>query len=112
LGSMSCTALLVAQQRPQQRPIDLPTSKQLTVPVPGRLGTLNSFPANIAISPDRHYAALLNNGYGTQESGARQSMAVLDLKTNQIADFPDGRFPEDAHQSYFLGMTFSEIGRA
>jgi len=110
LVSIAVAALLWAQQRPQQRQIELPTSKQLTVPVPGRLGTLNSFPANIALSPDRHYAALLNNGYGTQESGARQSMAVLDLKTNQIADFPDGRFPEDAHQSYFLGMTFSADG--
>jgi DNA-binding beta-propeller fold protein YncE len=102
--------LLWAQPRPRQKQIALPNSKQLRVPVPGGVGRLNSFPATIALSSEGHYAALLNNGFGTQESGARQSIAVLDLKTNQIADFPDDRFPQDAHQSYFLGLTFSGDG--
>src|SRR5258706_10430284 len=93
--------------------ISLPTSKTLTVPTPGRIGATNSFPATIAISPDGRYAALLNDGYGTQESMAMQSIAVLDLQTNQISDYPDKRFSEEerVHQSYFLGLVFSADGK-
>ena len=91
--------------------ISLPTSKMLTTPTPGHIGSTNSFPATIALSPDGRYAALLNDGYGTQETIATQSIAVLDLKTNQIADFPDKRFGEEAHQSYFLGLVFSSDGK-
>ena len=102
-------------QDPQHRisSISLPTSKTLTIPSPGRIGATNSFPATIAISPDGHYAALLNDGYGTQESMATQSIAVLDLQTNQISDYPDKRFSEEerAHQSYFLGLVFSSDGK-
>ncbi len=65
----------------------------------------------MVVSPDGQYAALLNDGYGTQETNERQSIAVLDLRTNQIADFPDGRFGTEAHQSYFLGLAFSSDGR-
>ncbi len=36
---------------------------------------------------------------------------MLDLKTNQLADFPDKRFGEDVHQSYFLGLVFSSDGK-
>ncbi len=77
LGLLICFAaltLVLAQQRRQlqHRQIPLPTSKQLTVPVPGRLGQLNSFPATIALSADHH--------------------------------------SQDAHQSYFLGLTFSADG--
>ncbi|MGC2792858.1 MAG: phosphoesterase, partial [Candidatus Sulfotelmatobacter sp.] len=80
-------------------------------PTPGRIGSTNSFPATIVISPDGRYAALLNNGYGTQETMAMQSIAVLDLKTNQITEFPDKRFGEDVHQSYFLGLVFGSDGK-
>jgi len=92
------------------RQIPLPTSKLLNTPSPGRLGSLNSFPATIALSRDGRYAALLNDGYGTQDDQAHQSIAVLDLNTNQIADFPDDHLPENAHQSYFLGLAFSSDG--
>jgi DNA-binding beta-propeller fold protein YncE len=71
---------------------------------------LNSFPATIALSPDSHYAALLNDGYGTQATQAHQSISILDLTTNQLADFPDDRLPESAHQSYFIGLGFSSDG--
>ncbi len=40
-----------------------------------------------------------------------QSIAVLDLKTNQITEYPDKRFGEDVHQSYFLGMVFGSDGK-
>ena len=103
---------LPAQNRqPETSSISLPTSKLLTNPAPGRIASTNSFPATIAISPDGHYAALLNNGYGTQETLATQSIAVLDLKTNQLSDYPDKRFGEEAHQSYFLGLVFGSDGK-
>ncbi len=92
-------------------PIMLPTSKMLTVPSPGRLGSTNSFPATMVVSPDGHYSLLLNDGYGTQETLAQQSISVLDLKTNQIVDYPDARFSEPSHQSYFLGLAFSSDGK-
>ncbi len=100
-----------AQEQPATSSIPLPSSKTLTIPTPGRIGATNSFPATIVISPDRRYAALLNNGYGTQETMAMQSIAVLDLKTNQIAEYPDKRFGEDVHQSYFLGLVFGSDGK-
>jgi DNA-binding beta-propeller fold protein YncE len=103
-----------AQQPASQndhRSIPLPTSKTLTVPTPGRIGDTNSFPATIALSPDGHYAALLNDGYGTQETLAHQSIAVLDLKTNHITDYPDARLSDESHQSFFLGLVFSSDGK-
>jgi hypothetical protein len=62
-------SLLVARVNESVHRIDLPTGRSLTLPVPGFLARTNSFPETIAISPDRHYAALLNQGYGTQEAG-------------------------------------------
>ncbi|MGO9085392.1 MAG: bifunctional YncE family protein/alkaline phosphatase family protein [Candidatus Sulfotelmatobacter sp.] len=106
------SAILSAQSPSDARPpINLPTSKMLTVPSPGRIGSTNSFPATMVLSPDGRYAALLNDGYGTQETLAHQSIAVLDLKTNQIADYPDARFGDDAHQSFFIGLAFSTDGK-
>ncbi len=88
--SIALTTVVLAQERqPDASSIPLPTSKMLTVPSPGRLGSTNSFPATIVLSPDGHYAALLNDGYGTQETLATQSITVLDLKTNQITVYPD-----------------------
>ena len=104
---------VVARAADRSRRINLPTSKTLTLPVPGYLGRTNSFPATIALSPDGHYAALLNQGYGTQESGARQSIAILDLSNNQLHDFPDDRLSDDysTRQSYFIGLAFSTDGK-
>ncbi len=103
-------APLFAQDSVKPRHLSLPTSKMLDTPSPGRIGALNSFPATIALSPDGRYAALLNNGYGTQQTQAHQSITILDLKTNQLTDFPDPRLSETAHQSYFLGLAFSSEG--
>jgi DNA-binding beta-propeller fold protein YncE len=110
------TALLVvfmvARAADRSGRINLPTSKSLTLPVPGYLARTNSFPATIALSPDGRYAALLNQGYGTQETGARQSIAILDLSNNQLHDFPDDRLSDETstHQSYFIGLAFSSDG--
>ncbi len=113
IAFLSLHAALRAQERKTENrsSISLPTSKTLTIPTPGRIGSTNSFPATIAISPDGRYAALLNDGYGTQETMAMQSIAVLDLKTNQLADYPDKRFGEEVHQSYFLGLVFASDGK-
>ena len=105
-------AARAANQR--SRVIHLPTSKNLTLPVPGFIARTNSFPATIAMSPNGRYAALLNQGYGTVESGARQSIGILDLTTNQLRDFPDDRLVADTtstRQSYFMGLAFSSDGK-
>jgi DNA-binding beta-propeller fold protein YncE len=104
---------VVALAADRSRRINLPTSKTLTLPVPGYLARTNSFPATIALSPDGRYAALLNQGYGTQETGARQSIAILDLSNNQLHDFPDDRLSDDysTRQSYFIGLAFSSDGK-
>jgi len=92
-------------------PINLPTSKMLTAPVPGRIGSTNSFPGTMVLGPDGHFAALLNYGYGTQETLARQSISILNLDKNEITDFPDARLNDEAHQSYFIGLAFSSDGK-
>ena len=94
----------------RSRVIHLPTSKTLTLPGPGHVARTNSFPATIAVSPGGPYAALLNQGYGTQESGGRQSIAILNLVNNRLRDFPDDRLGNDARQSYFTGLAFSSDG--
>jgi len=105
--------LVVARAADRSRRINLPTSKTLTLPVPGYLARTNGFPATIALSPDGRYAALLNQGYGTQETGARQSIAILDLSNNQLHDFPDDRLSDEpsTHQSYFIGLAFASDGK-
>jgi DNA-binding beta-propeller fold protein YncE len=105
------TVSLYSQKDPKAGDVWLPTSKRLMLPMPGRLGAVNSFPVTIAVSPDKHYAALLNDGYGTQKAQALQSIAILDLATNELTDFPDDRLPESAHQSYFVGLAFSSDGK-
>ena len=105
------TIVLAQQGSLVWRRIDLPTGKALLGPTPGRIGQLNGFAAAIAVSPDGHYAAVLNDGYGTQKNQAHQSIAILNVSTNQIEDFPDERLGEDAHQSYFLGLGFGSDGR-
>ena len=101
----------VAQGGAPNKSVSLPTSKTLRTPSPGRIGNTNGFPATIAISPDGRYAALLNDGYGTQETLATQSISLLDLRNNQLSDYPDKRFGEDVHQSYFLGLVFGSDGK-
>jgi DNA-binding beta-propeller fold protein YncE len=111
---VSCLLFMVGRANERSHKIDLPTSKTLTVPVPGFIARTNSFPATIAVSPDGRYAALLNQGYGTEQSGVRQSIAILDLSNNQLRDFPDERLRGDEKstlQSYFIGLAFSTDGK-
>ncbi len=112
--SVSCLLFMAARANQRAYKINLPTSKILTLPVPGFVARTNSYPATIAISPDARYAALLNQGYGTEQSGVRQSISILDLSNDQLRDFPDQRLLGDAKstlQSYFLGLAFSSDGQ-
>ncbi len=100
----------IAQSSAQNKEIQLPSSKLLQLPAPGEPQRTNSFPTALAVSPDGKYLAILNNGYGTAESNFRQSIALLDLASNQLRDFPDPRLGLHAKQSYFLGLAWSSDG--
>jgi hypothetical protein len=93
--SILCLLFIMARADESDHKINLPTSKTLTVPVPGFVARTNSYPATIALSPDGAYAALLNQGYGTEEDGIRQSIAILELSNNRLRDFPDERLRGD-----------------
>src|ERR1700712_2251691 len=93
----------------QQPAIDLATSKQL-MPVPGSPQRTNSLPMAIAASPDGHYLALLNAGYGTFESEYQQSIAVLDTSTGKVTDFPEARTAPGMPQTLYQGLAFSSDG--
>src|ERR1700749_5026872 len=69
--------LAAAQTASPQRHVDLPTGRARSIPVPGFVARTNSFPSRIAISPDGRFAAVLNQGYGTEQSGLMQSIGVL-----------------------------------
>ena len=90
--------------------INLPSGKPLGQ-VPGTPRRTNSFPTAVALSPDQRYLAILNNGFGTEESAGQQSIAILDLETNLLTDFADPRLGPSAKQTYFLGLAWSTNGR-
>jgi DNA-binding beta-propeller fold protein YncE len=99
---------LVSQQPAE---IPLPTSKSISSAAPGAPQRLNTFPNEIAVSPDGQYIAVLNSGYGSEQSQYRQSIAVLNVATNEVTDFADPRFGQDAPQTYFAGLSFSLDGK-
>src|SRR5215469_13388379 len=109
-----CCVFAMTHANQGSRPVAVPTGRILAVPVPGFIARTNSYPATIALSPDGRYAAFLNQGYGTEGSRVRQSIAVLDLSNNQVRDFPDDRLRGDektTRQSYFMGLGFSTDGK-
>ncbi len=105
-----CTALFAVLCCPAQE-IPLPSSKSISGTAPGAPQRTNTYPTELAVSPDRHYVAILNNGYGSEASEYRQSIAVLDVATNQLTDFPDPRLALKAPQTYFVGLAFSRDGQ-
>ena len=112
LTSFACALPRSLPSKPsrEQKRTSLPTSKTLLEPVPGEPQRTNSLPVTAALSPDGKYLALLNNGFGSAESNYRQSIAVLDLRSNQLHDFPDARLATHAQQTYFLGLAWSGDG--
>jgi DNA-binding beta-propeller fold protein YncE len=111
IGVVALTLLFSQEREMVLRHVPLPSSKMLTGPAPGVIGQLNGFSETIAISPDGRYAAILNDGFGTQKNQAHQSIAILNLSTNQQIDFIDDRLGEDARQSYFVGLAFGSDGK-
>lgn len=103
-------ALARRPERAPRRSINLPSSKALYLPAPGHPQPTNSFPTAVALSPNGRYLAILNNGYGTEQSDFQQSIAILDLSTHKVADFPDSRLGQHAGQTYYLGLAFSRDG--
>lgn len=106
-------SLIGAGTSTKVRKLFLPTTKTINVPAPGLISNTNSYPATIAVSPDRRYAAFLNQGYGTEQNELRQSIAILDLRTDQVREFPDDELRADEKstlQSYFIGLAFSADG--
>src|SRR5271165_6544545 len=108
---VAAAALMAVAQSPAQRKeIPLPSSKTLQLPARGGPQRTNSFPTAIALSPDGKYLAILNNGRGNAESKFQQSIALLDLTSNRLRDFPDSRLAVNARQTYFLGLAWSSDG--
>jgi hypothetical protein len=89
-----------AQSSAREKDVQLPSSKLLLLPAPGGPQPTNSFPTAVALSPDGKYLAILNDRYGTAESKLQQSIALLDLASNRLRDFPDPRLALHAKQSY------------
>ena len=105
--------LALAQRPPVERPggsIDLPTSKQITGVVPGGPQRLGSLPVSIAVSPDGRWVVTTNAGYGSFESGYMQSLAVLNVATGELKDYPDTRTLSEEKQVLFSGLAFSPDG--
>ena len=99
------------QPKAQKQSIDLPSSKALMEPVPGQPQKLNSFPANLAVSPDGRYVAILNAGYGMVSSKSGQSIAIVDRQQNTVTDYADPRVGRQSKQVYFYGIAFSGDGK-
>src|SRR5258708_15579738 len=91
-------------------PKQLPNGKLLG-DVPGDPRATNNFPTAAVVSPDAPLAVLLHSGFGAYTSGAKQSLTVLNLETNELQDFPDERLDTRAKQTYFLGLAFSVNGK-
>jgi hypothetical protein len=103
-----CASFLSAQETPHTT--QLPNGK-LLAEVPGNPRRTNNLPTSAALSPDGHFAVLLNSGYGAYSSGERQSLTVLNLESDELTDFPDDRLGAKARQTYFLGLAFSLDGK-
>jgi DNA-binding beta-propeller fold protein YncE len=116
-GGLAVVALCssaIAQAPPAETPggtVNLPTSKQIVGVVPGHPQQLSSLPIAMAVSPDGRYVVTVNGGYGSFESGYRQSLAVMDTATGTVTDDPDARTLVNSHQVLFSGLAFAPDGK-
>ena len=102
------SATVSAQDQPPS--LALPTSKALSTPAAESAQRTNSLPVSAALSPNGKYLAVLNAGFGSGESHYCQSIAIVELATGQLRDFPDPRLGADAKQSYFVGLAWNSAG--
>ena len=107
LGLIAVLRIVFATPEPSGR--NLP-SGQLLLPVPGDPQPTNNWPTVLAVNPDQSYVAILSSGYGTYSSGQQQSIAILDVATNHLTDFPEPLMTNGAAQTFFHGMAFSSDG--
>src|SRR5260370_13143895 len=66
-----------AQQDSTARALNLPTSKQLMMPVPGDPARPNSLPAPLAVAPDRDWVRALNAAHRPFASAYLQPLPAL-----------------------------------
>src|SRR6267142_2049464 len=100
--------------RGQQPGTQLPNGRLLGE-VPGKPREINNLATAAAVSPDGRFAVFLHSGFGaysTDEAAkGHQSVSVLNLESNELANFPDARLDHNARQTYFLGLAFSLDGK-
>ncbi len=100
-----------AQNPGTKASLDLPSSKVIEPWLIGSPSKINSLPMSLVLSPDGRYAAALNAGYGTPESGYEQSVLIADLVSGKQVDFPDPRTQlGSAHQTLYQGLGWSRDG--
>src|SRR5215831_9343121 len=95
------------------RPIQLPNGRLLGE-VPGHPRPINNLATVSAVSPDGRFVVFLHSGFGAYDPDHKhsyQSLSVLNVATNELADFPDTRLDHNARQTYFLGLAFSPDGK-
>jgi DNA-binding beta-propeller fold protein YncE len=61
----------------------------------------------MAVSSDKRYVVTVNSGYGTFESGYRQSLSVMDTQTGKVEDFQEPRTAITSKEDLYLGVAFS-----
>ncbi|HWR13561.1 MAG TPA: bifunctional YncE family protein/alkaline phosphatase family protein [Terriglobales bacterium] len=106
-GCIILFCLTVLGSKPLRQRILLPTSKFLLGEIPGDPVPMGAFPVNVVVSPDKKFAAILEAGFGTADTEGRQSVSLLDLKSNEVTRFTDPRLGPGSKQTLFLGLAWS-----
>ena len=96
----------------QKKTINLPSSKKLMAPAPGDPRAIGSLPDEYRGQSGRQVCGdSRKRVWDDGDLNQQQGIAVLNLETNAIAEFPDARLGAHAKQSYFLGLAFSGDGK-
>src|SRR5262249_46913984 len=110
---IACCFLLQVLPTRAQTPTALPNGRLLGE-VPGRPRTITNLATAAAASPDRRFVVFLHSGYAASSEGRKhsyQSLSVLNVATDELADYPETRLDHSARQTYFLGLAFSLDGK-
>ena len=113
IQTLACCFLLQLLPTHAQTPTALPNGRLLGE-VPGRPRTINNLATAAAASPDGRFVVFLHSGYGAYSEDRKhsyQSLSVLNVATDELADYPETRLDHSARQTYFLGLAFSLDGK-